>query len=142
MGDDEKLQRSEFLFFQIVSMFQVAAMQQMGKIPSPLTNRVERDLKQAKTSVDILAMLKEKTSGNLTKREEEYLGKVIFECQMNYLDELKRPEPAAPAETGDGRAEGSEKGSGEGSAGGVEGECGDEPPRPVEDRGGETKTEG
>ncbi len=90
MSDDSS--RSEILFLQVVAMFQVAAMQQMGKIPNPLTSRIERDLDQARATVDILGMLKDKTHGNLTKREEDYLGKVLFECQMNYLDELKKPD--------------------------------------------------
>ncbi|UCG51668.1 MAG: DUF1844 domain-containing protein [Candidatus Latescibacterota bacterium] len=88
-GDENK--QNEFLFLQIVSMFQVAALQQLGKLPNPVTNKIERDLEQAKMSVDILAMLKEKTKGNLSEQEEEFLGKVLFESQMNYLDEIKKP---------------------------------------------------
>jgi hypothetical protein len=105
VSENEKLTQNEVLFVQVVSMFQVAAMQQMGKIPNPLSNRIERDLAQAKASVDILSMLKEKTAGNLSKRESEYLGKVLFECQMNYLEELKRPEPEAAGEVDDGSGE-------------------------------------
>lgn len=97
VSDDEKLTRDEFLFFQVVSMLQMAAMQQMGKLPNPLSQRIERDLDQAKASIDVLSMLKEKTAGNLNKRESEYLGKVLFESQMNYLDELKKPAPEAEA---------------------------------------------
>jgi hypothetical protein len=128
--EDEKLPQGEILFLQVVSMFQAAAMQQMGKIPSPLTGRIERDLEQAKMSVDILAMLKEKTAGNLTKRESGYLGKALFECQMNYLDELKRPEPeAAGGGDGEGSAEESPEGGGNarpGAGGGGEDEKGEE----------------
>ncbi len=113
MSDDEKPTQGEILFFQIVSMFQLAAMQQMGKIPNPLTHRIERDLEQAKMSVDILAMLKGKTAGNLTRHEQEYLGKALFECQMNYLDELKRPDPGVGEPTGGG-PESEPEGSGDG----------------------------
>lgn len=130
MEEDEKLPQGEILFLQVVSMFQAAAVQQMGKIPSPLTGRIERDLEQAKMSVDILAMLKEKTAGNLTKRESGYLGKALFECQMNYLDELKRPAPeAAEGGDGEGSAEGSPEGGGNarpGAGGGGEDEKGEE----------------
>jgi hypothetical protein len=104
MADDADLSRDEVLFLHLVAMFQVAAMQQMGKIPNPLTNSIERDLEQAKMSVDMLGMIKERTKGNLSEREEDYLGKVLFESRMNYLDELKRPQ----GETGGGAGEGSE----------------------------------
>lgn len=108
VSGDDTASRNEMLFIQVVSMFQIAALQHMGKLPNPVTNKVERDLEQARISVDILGMLKEKTKGNLSENEEEFLGKVVFESQMNYLDELKKPE-------------GREKGSSD-ATGGVEGE--------------------
>ncbi len=104
MMDDEQLSRDEVLFLQVVSMFQVAALQQMGKIPSPLTGKTERDLEQAKISVDMLGMIEARTKGNLTEREKEFLEKVLFESRMNYLDELKRP----VEEPGGGKGEGSD----------------------------------
>jgi hypothetical protein len=81
---------NEQLFVHLVMMFQVAAMQQLGKVMNPVTNKIERDLDQAKFSIDTIAMLKEKTKGNLSPSEEEYLGKVLFELQMNYVDEVDR----------------------------------------------------
>jgi hypothetical protein len=108
--DDQGPLHDEVLFLHVVSMFQIAAMQQMGKIPNPLTNEIERDLDQAKVSVDILAMLKNKTSGNLSDRENEYLGKVLFESQMNYIDELKRPGDEGGGTTGEGSKEEPPKG--------------------------------
>jgi hypothetical protein len=104
MMDDEQLSRDEVLFLQVVSMFQVAALQQMGKIPSPLTGKTERDLEQAKISVDMLGMIESRTKGNLTEREKEFLEKVLFESRMNYLDEMKRP----VEEPGGGKGEGSD----------------------------------
>lgn len=116
MTDDAQVSRDGILFLQVVSMFQVAAMQQMGKVPNPMTNEIEKDMDQAKMSVDILAMLKEKTKGNLSKQEEEYLSKLVFECQMNYLDEMKSSK------------EGKTEDSDEGSDGDSSGETKDEGP--------------
>ena len=104
MEGDEKVSREEMLFLQVVSMFQVAALQHMGKIPSPLDDKIERDMVQAKMTVDILGMLKEKTKGNLSKREEEFLNKAVFESQMNYVDELKRSERENEKQGEDGEA--------------------------------------
>jgi len=92
VSNDRNPSHNELLFVQLVSMFQVAALQHMGKLPNPVTNKIERDLEQARISVDILGMLKEKTKGNLSENETEFLSKVLYECQMNYLDELKKPE--------------------------------------------------
>ena len=101
---DQNLTQTEVLFLQLVSMFQVAAMQQLGKIVNPVSNEVDRDLDQAKFSIDVLDALKEKTLGNLSKRENEYLEKVLFELHMNYVNELEtsKNSPAEKAEDGKG----------------------------------------
>jgi hypothetical protein len=82
------------MFTQIVLMFHTAAMQQMGKIKNPLTDRVERDLEAAKNSIDILEMLREKTRGNLSQDEGRLLSQVLQELRLNYVDEANKP--AAP----------------------------------------------
>ena len=85
----QNLTQKEVLFLQLVSMFQVAAMQQLGKLVNPVSNKAERDLDQAKISIDTLDVLKEKTAGNLSETENDYLEKVLFELHMNYVNELE-----------------------------------------------------
>ena len=60
-------------FYQLVVSLHAAAMQQMGKIASPLSGKIERDMIQAKGSIDLLEMLKRKTEGNLTDDERRTL---------------------------------------------------------------------
>jgi hypothetical protein len=102
----------EAYFIQLVYTFQAAAMQQMGKIVNPITNEVEKNMEQAKHSIDMLAMLEAKTSGNLTEREHKLLEKTLFELRMNYVDEMKITEEEIPAagET-EQKAEGSQAAS-------------------------------
>ena len=88
--------RDELLFVQLVATFQFAAMQQMGKIANPVSGEIERDLGQAKTSIDIVEMLQRKTAGSRTSRENEFMDKVLFELRMNYVDEVKRGDTAPP----------------------------------------------
>jgi hypothetical protein len=78
------------LFTQLVLSFQAAAWQQMGKVKSIVTGKLERNLEMAKHSINMLGMLKEKTSGNLTEDESKYLDHVLYELRMNYLDEIKK----------------------------------------------------
>jgi hypothetical protein len=93
--------RDEALFLQLVAMFQYAAMQQMGKLPSPMTGKIERDLAQARASIDMIEMLQRRTQAQRSPRETELLDKVLFELRMNFVDESQRPaeraEPAEPA---------------------------------------------
>jgi hypothetical protein len=110
-NNDHTLSEDTSRFLQLIAMFQVAAMQQMGKLPSPITSEVERDLQQAKASIDMLDTIKKKTEGNLSDTEAEFLDKVLFELQMNYVDEVNRPdaetkEDAEPAPDDGARAEG------------------------------------
>jgi hypothetical protein len=78
------------LFTQLVLSFQAAAWQQLGKVPSMITGKVERNLEMAKHSIDMLGMLEGKTRGNLAENEEKYLKHVLFELRMNFLEEVKK----------------------------------------------------
>lgn len=82
--------RETFLFQHLVVMFQTLALQQMGKLTSPVTGKVERDLHQAKITVDMLGMVQKKTEGNLDENEKKILDTVMMELQMNYVDETAR----------------------------------------------------
>ena len=78
------------LFTQLVLSFQAAAWQQMGKVASVISGKVERNLEMAKHSIDMLAMLEEKTKGNLNEDESKYIAHVLYELRMNFLDEAKK----------------------------------------------------
>jgi len=102
--------RDELLFLHLVSMFQFAAMQQMGKLPSPATGKIERDLDQARMSIDMVEMLHAKTAGHRSAQESEFIDKILFELRMNFVDETRREEiggkPDAPGAGEPGPSEG------------------------------------
>ena len=97
--------RSEFLFQHLIAMFQTLAFQQMGKLINPITNKLERDLQQARITIDMLQMLKEKTAGNLTPTEQRLLDGAIFELQMNYVDEVERQKAESQKEESEKKVE-------------------------------------
>ena len=101
-----KEQQTELLFMQLVMMFQGMAMQQLGKVMNPMTQKIDRDLGQAKNFIDLLAMLEEKTEGNLGEGEQKLLQQALFDLRMNYVDEVKKE--AAEAEPDAGSESGSE----------------------------------
>lgn len=105
-------QQNQLLFMQIVMMFHGAAFQHMGKVMNPITQKVERDLAQAKHAIDILGMLEEKTRGNLTEDEKRMIEHTLYELRMNYLDETKKGEGAEKAEP-EGAETGAESSEGE-----------------------------
>lgn len=104
MAEDESKKREEYHFVQLVLMFQAASLQQMGKIQNPFTQKVERDLDQAKFSIEMLEMFQEKTKGNLSESEKKFLDHVLFELRMNYVEEVnkdkeKKEDSSAPKES-------------------------------------------
>ncbi len=55
-----------------------------GETKSPQTGMVEKDLAMARHTIDILAVLREKTRGNLTKDEQALLDNILYEPRRKY----------------------------------------------------------
>jgi hypothetical protein len=62
------------------------AMMHLGLAPNPMTGETEPDLTQAKYTIDLLEMLKEKTEGNLTEDEGKNLMSLLFDLRMRYVE--------------------------------------------------------
>lgn len=88
------------LFANLVMMLSSSAMQQLGKLVNPLTNKTEINLEAAQLTIDMLEMLKDKTRGNLDKDEENMLGGILSSLQMNFVE---TSETAARNATKDGK---------------------------------------
>jgi len=97
-------------FISLVISISSSCWMQLGKVPHPITGKIERDLEGAKLSVDMLEMLKEKTKGNLLADEQRVLETTISDLKLNYVDELKKPEekPNAP-DTGENQKDKEQK---------------------------------
>jgi hypothetical protein len=100
-SNDTDKARETYLFQHLVVMFQTLALQQMGKLVSPITGKVERDLHQAKITVDMMGMIQNRTEGNLDENEKNILDTVMMELQMNYIDETARAAEEEEAGTAD-----------------------------------------
>ena len=77
-------------FLNLIYALHFSAMQGMGKIKNPLTDKIERNLEHAKESIDMLLLLRDKTKGNLSADEEKILTGIISEVQLNYVDESQK----------------------------------------------------
>ena len=90
--------KNEYLFQHLIAMFQTLAIQQLGKLINPITGKLERDLHQARITIDMLQMMQAKTAGNLDDNEKRLLDTVVMELQMNYIDEMQRAEKSGTEE--------------------------------------------
>ena len=73
------------------------AMVAMGLIPSPLNEKGECRLDEAKHFIDILQMLQEKTEGNRTSEESEVLEGMLHELRMGFVGVKSRQEQSPEA---------------------------------------------
>ena len=92
---DEINDRMDSRLFQLVLSLQAGAMHQMGKIASPITGEIERNLEMAQSTIDMLDMLEKKTKGNLSDEEAKFVAHVLYELRLNYVDEVKKGDSGA-----------------------------------------------
>jgi hypothetical protein len=77
----------ELNFSTFVFSLGTSAMYHFGDFPDPVTKKAERNLEAAKQTIDILAILKDKTKGNLSEDEERLLESLLYELRMRYVRE-------------------------------------------------------
>src|SRR6266700_3431710 len=71
-----------------------AAWSQLGKIPNPATQKIEKDVEQARISIEFLRMFQEKTEGNLSVKEQELIDNTVSDLELNFADEVRKSESA------------------------------------------------
>jgi hypothetical protein len=70
----------------VVSLASSAAIH-FGDLPDPNTGeRAELNLEGAGQMIDILALLEEKTRGNLTLEERQVLEQVLYELRLRFVE--------------------------------------------------------
>jgi hypothetical protein len=63
------------------------ALMALGRIPNPITQKAHRNLPTARHFIDTLAMLEQKTAGNLTEDERRVLEEIQHQLRMMYMSE-------------------------------------------------------
>ena len=84
-------------FIEFVVMHAQNAALFLGQIPNPKTGQGEVNLDLARMFIDQLAMIQEKTRGNLTSEEAKVLSNALSNLQMAYV-EVAREQPKGAAQ--------------------------------------------
>jgi hypothetical protein len=100
MSDDQTQDQEEsavtFLGF-ILSLAHTAAVH-FGDVPDPVSGQtIPANLPAAQQMIDILSLLEEKTRGNLTAEERQFLDQILYELRLRYVEASKQgpaPEPS------------------------------------------------
>ena len=90
-GDAE---HAEITFSSFVLGLSTQALMYLGEVPAAPGQATQTDLTAAQQMIDVLAMLQQKTLGNLDTGEAQMLESVLYDLRMRYV-KIKREGPAA-----------------------------------------------
>ena len=74
-------------FTTFVLSLSSSAAYHLGLAPHPESNDTCANLPMAKQTIDILALLQEKTKGNLNGEEERLLAEILYNLRMTFVRE-------------------------------------------------------
>ncbi|MFH2057286.1 MAG: DUF1844 domain-containing protein [Pseudomonadota bacterium] len=80
----EPLPKIDFSSF-VLSLYSTALVQ-LGKVEDPSSGKKSVNLDIAKHTIDMIAMLEEKTQGNLNEEEQNLLKALLSEIRLAYVE--------------------------------------------------------
>jgi hypothetical protein len=87
MAEEKGYQLPKIDFSTFIFSLNSSVYVQLGLLEDPATGQKGKNLPMAKQTIDILAMLEEKTKGNLTHEEEQMLKHMLYDLRMLYVKE-------------------------------------------------------
>jgi len=84
-GRPHRAQDFQVSFDKFIASIYMTALVQLG-LAAPQGEKPEVDIIGARQTIDTVAMLQEKTKGNLTPQEEGMLQNILYELRMAYLE--------------------------------------------------------
>ena len=79
----------EVNFNSLIFSLSSSALLHLGEIADPQSGETKKDIDMAKHSIDIIAMLKEKTKGNLTDEEQKFIDNILADLRFRFVQAAK-----------------------------------------------------
>ncbi|HUY17663.1 MAG TPA: DUF1844 domain-containing protein [Candidatus Binataceae bacterium] len=92
-GGHEDAAAPEMTFASFLVGLSAQVLIHLGEVPDPASGEVYRDFVGAQQLIDLIAILQEKTRGNLDASEASMIEAILFDLRMKYV-ELAGPRPA------------------------------------------------
>ena len=80
----------EINFSTFVISLSTQALMHLGEIANPISGKIDPDVPAAKQMIDMVSMIKEKTSGNLNANEDRLMQDILFDLRMKYVEAVKK----------------------------------------------------
>ena len=82
---EEGMPLPEVNFNSLIFSLSSSALINLGEIADPHTGQKQKDLPLAKHTIDTIAMLKDKTKGNLNAEEQRFLDTILADLRWRYV---------------------------------------------------------
>jgi hypothetical protein len=79
----------EISFNSLIFSLSSTVLFHLGEIADPQSGKKTKDLPLAKHTIDTIAMLKEKTEGNLTEEEKKFIENILTDLRWRYVNSTK-----------------------------------------------------
>ena len=87
MSTEDQSTETPMDFNTFIMSLSTSALLHMGALPD--AEGIEKNLPMAKHTIDCLAMLEDKTKGNLSGEEERLLNEVLYDLRMRFVSASK-----------------------------------------------------
>jgi hypothetical protein len=81
----------------IFAMFAGSALMALGEAADPVTGERHVDLDQAQEAIDVLMLLRDKTTGNRSPDETALLEEILYDLQVRFVRAANPRAPGGPA---------------------------------------------
>ena len=76
-------------FISILFSYIHTALIYLGDLEDPLQKKTSQNLEGAQQMIDILELMQQKTKGNLSKEEMQYLESALYDLRMRFMTKTK-----------------------------------------------------
>ena len=87
--DEDRRALPDIDFATFILSMGSSALVHLGEMPAP-DGTSDRDLPLAKQTIDLLALLHQKTQGNLDEAEDNLLRSLLYDLRIKYVDAVNK----------------------------------------------------
>ena len=80
----------EVTFSAFVMSLNTSVLYHLGELKDPHTGKTVVDFDLARSAIDTLVLLEQKTKGNLSHEEEELLKNIVYDSKIRFVKAVKK----------------------------------------------------
>ncbi len=89
-NEEGKCVMPEVTFSAFIMSLNTSVLYHLGEIADPASGQTTVDVDLARHGIDTLALIQEKTKGNLTEDEEEMIKTILYDVKIRFVKAVKK----------------------------------------------------